>query len=130
MKEEKKYQNIKAYSRAHTVKKNNCFILYNFLLTRLFFLPPSETKLGPEAFRFDSGGEATATRLSDRYYILRPEVIESYMYMWRLTHDPKYREWGWEAVEVRHVCQQWDKNATRTQSVLLTHNQCRTSYRI
>uniref|UniRef100_A0A672ZXW5 alpha-1,2-Mannosidase n=1 Tax=Sphaeramia orbicularis TaxID=375764 RepID=A0A672ZXW5_9TELE len=57
------------------------------------------TKLGPEAFRFDSGAEATATRLSDRYYILRPEVIESYMYMWRLTHDPKYREWGWEAVE-------------------------------
>ncbi|XP_055358994.1 mannosyl-oligosaccharide 1,2-alpha-mannosidase IA isoform X1 [Betta splendens] len=57
------------------------------------------TKLGPEAFRFDGGAEATATRLSDRYYILRPEVIESYMYMWRLTHDPKYREWGWEAVE-------------------------------
>ncbi|XP_071782759.1 mannosyl-oligosaccharide 1,2-alpha-mannosidase IA isoform X2 [Centroberyx gerrardi] len=59
----------------------------------------SATKLGPEAFRFDGGAEATATRLSDRYYILRPEVIESYMYMWRLTHDPKYREWGWEAVE-------------------------------
>nr|XP_057908702.1 mannosyl-oligosaccharide 1,2-alpha-mannosidase IA isoform X1 [Doryrhamphus excisus] len=59
----------------------------------------SATKLGPEAFRFDSGAEATATRLSDRYYILRPEVIESYMYMWRLTHDPKYRDWGWEAVE-------------------------------
>ncbi|KAM3614500.1 uncharacterized protein V6R79_015478 [Siganus canaliculatus] len=59
----------------------------------------SATKLGPEAFRFDGGGEATATRLSDRYYILRPEVIESYMYMWRLTHDPKYRDWGWEAVE-------------------------------
>lgn len=63
----------------------------------------SATKLGPEAFRFDGGGEATATRLSDRYYILRPEVIESYMYMWRLTHDPKYREWGWEAVEVRYT---------------------------
>uniref|UniRef100_A0A8C2CV94 alpha-1,2-Mannosidase n=1 Tax=Cyprinus carpio TaxID=7962 RepID=A0A8C2CV94_CYPCA len=59
----------------------------------------SATKLGPEAFRFDAGAEATATRLSDRYYILRPEVIESYMYMWRLTHDPKYRQWGWEAVE-------------------------------
>lgn len=63
----------------------------------------SATKLGPEAFRFDGGGEATATRLSDRYYILRPEVIESYMYMWRQTHDPKYREWGWEAVEVRYA---------------------------
>lgn len=74
-----------------------------FIVLIFFFLfsSPSATKLGPEAFRFDGGGEATATRLSDRYYILRPEVIESYMYMWRLTHDPKYREWGWEAVEVR-----------------------------
>nr|XP_008118769.1 PREDICTED: mannosyl-oligosaccharide 1,2-alpha-mannosidase IC [Anolis carolinensis] len=59
----------------------------------------SETKLGPEAFRFDSGTEAMATRLSDRYYILRPEVVESYLYLWRLTHDPKYRQWGWEAVQ-------------------------------
>ncbi|XP_059585504.1 mannosyl-oligosaccharide 1,2-alpha-mannosidase IC isoform X1 [Alligator mississippiensis] len=59
----------------------------------------SDTKLGPEAFRFDSGTEATATRLSERYYILRPEVVESYLYMWRLTHDPKYRQWGWEVVQ-------------------------------
>ncbi|XP_060113533.1 mannosyl-oligosaccharide 1,2-alpha-mannosidase IC [Heteronotia binoei] len=59
----------------------------------------SDSKLGPEAFRFDSGTEAVATRLSDRYYILRPEVVESYLYMWRLTHDPKYRQWGWEVVE-------------------------------
>ncbi|XP_069731353.1 mannosyl-oligosaccharide 1,2-alpha-mannosidase IC [Phaenicophaeus curvirostris] len=59
----------------------------------------SDTKLGPEAFRFDAGTEAMATRLSERYYILRPEVVESYMYMWRLTHDPKYREWGWEVVK-------------------------------
>ncbi|XP_038613937.1 LOW QUALITY PROTEIN: mannosyl-oligosaccharide 1,2-alpha-mannosidase IC [Tachyglossus aculeatus] len=58
----------------------------------------SDTKLGPEAFRFDSGSEAMATRLSERYYILRPEVVESYMYMWRITHDPKYRQWGWEVV--------------------------------
>lgn len=57
-------------------------------------------KLGPEAFRFDGGVEAIATRQNEKYYILRPEVIETYMYMWRLTHDPKYREWGWEAVEV------------------------------
>ncbi|XP_026531803.1 mannosyl-oligosaccharide 1,2-alpha-mannosidase IC isoform X2 [Notechis scutatus] len=59
----------------------------------------SDTNLGPEAFRFDSGAEAMATRLSDRYYILRPEVVESYFYLWRSTHDPKYREWGWEAVQ-------------------------------
>ncbi|RMB91301.1 hypothetical protein DUI87_32440 [Hirundo rustica rustica] len=59
----------------------------------------SDTKLGPEAFRFDAGSEAMATRLSERYYILRPEVVESYMYLWRLTHDPKYRHWGWEVVQ-------------------------------
>ncbi|XP_010721716.2 mannosyl-oligosaccharide 1,2-alpha-mannosidase IC [Meleagris gallopavo] len=59
----------------------------------------SDTKLGPEAFRFDAGTEAMATRLSERYYILRPEVVESYVYMWRLTHDVKYRQWGWEVVK-------------------------------
>uniref|UniRef100_H3B7W3 alpha-1,2-Mannosidase n=1 Tax=Latimeria chalumnae TaxID=7897 RepID=H3B7W3_LATCH len=59
----------------------------------------SDTKLGPEAFRFDGGTEAVATRISERYYILRPEVVESYMYMWRLTHNPKYRQWAWEVVQ-------------------------------
>lgn len=47
--------------------------------------------------------EAKAIRTADKYYILRPEVIESYFYMWRITKDPKYREWGWEAVQVRNV---------------------------
>uniref|UniRef100_A0A8C5NX35 alpha-1,2-Mannosidase n=1 Tax=Jaculus jaculus TaxID=51337 RepID=A0A8C5NX35_JACJA len=58
----------------------------------------SDTKLGPEAFWFNSGREAMATQLSESYYILRPEVVESYMYLWRQTHDPIYREWGWEVV--------------------------------
>uniref|UniRef100_A0A2K6ELN2 alpha-1,2-Mannosidase n=2 Tax=Propithecus coquereli TaxID=379532 RepID=A0A2K6ELN2_PROCO len=58
----------------------------------------SDTKLGPEAFWFNSGREAVATHLSESYYILRPEVVESYMYLWRQTHDPIYREWGWEVV--------------------------------
>lgn len=61
---------------------------------------PLVVKLGPEAFRFDGGVEAIATRQNEKYYILRPEVVETYMYMWRLTHDPKYRKWAWEAVEV------------------------------
>lgn len=41
-----------------------------------------------------------AAQLSESYYILRPEVVESYMYLWRQTHDPIYREWGWEVVMV------------------------------
>nr|XP_003471367.1 LOW QUALITY PROTEIN: mannosyl-oligosaccharide 1,2-alpha-mannosidase IC [Cavia porcellus] len=58
----------------------------------------SDTKLGPEAFWFNNGREAEATQLSESYYILRPEVVESYMYLWRQTHDPIYRNWGWDVV--------------------------------
>lgn len=61
---------------------------------------PTDTKLGPEAFWFNAGREAVATQLSESYYILRPEVVESYMYLWRQTHNPIYREWGWEVVTV------------------------------
>ncbi|KAM5179549.1 mannosyl-oligosaccharide 1,2-alpha-mannosidase IC [Mantella aurantiaca] len=59
----------------------------------------TDTKLGPEVFRFDTEAEATSSRLSERYYLLRPEVVESYLYLWRLTHNPKYRDWGWEIVQ-------------------------------
>ncbi|EPZ35239.1 glycoside hydrolase [Rozella allomycis CSF55] len=30
------------------------------------------------------------------YFIQRPETVESIFYMWRFTHNPKYREWGLE----------------------------------
>lgn len=59
----------------------------------------SATKLGPEAFRFEGHGEAVAMRQNEKYYILRPETIESYFVMWRLTKDQKYRDWGWEAIQ-------------------------------
>lgn len=59
----------------------------------------SDTKLGPEAFRFSDAIEARALKQNERYYILRPETVESYFVMWRLTHDQKYRDWGWEAVQ-------------------------------
>ena len=68
-----------------------------------FFL--TDTKLGPEAFRFDGNTEAKAVRHQEKYYILRPEVIETYFYMWRFTKEQKYRDWAWEAVQVRaHNC--------------------------
>ncbi|XP_012276680.1 mannosyl-oligosaccharide 1,2-alpha-mannosidase IA isoform X1 [Orussus abietinus] len=59
----------------------------------------SATKLGPEAFHFIEGNEARSLKSGEKYYILRPETFESYFVMWRLTKDPKYREWGWEAVQ-------------------------------
>jgi len=33
------------------------------------------------------------------YYILRPETVESIFYMYRITRDEKYREWGWKIFE-------------------------------
>ncbi|CAH0387452.1 unnamed protein product [Bemisia tabaci] len=59
----------------------------------------SATKLGPESFKFLENVEAKAIRTADKYYILRPEVIESYFIMWRLTKKQKYRDWAWEAVQ-------------------------------
>ncbi|KAK7082327.1 hypothetical protein SK128_020820 [Halocaridina rubra] len=56
------------------------------------------TGLGPESFRFTEGIEARALKSSEKYYILRPEVIESWFYMWRYTKDQKYRDWAWAAV--------------------------------
>ena len=62
------------------------------------------TKIGPESFRFEGPHEAIALRMNEKYYILRPEVIESYFVLWRVTKDKKYRDWGWEAAQ---VCPYW-----------------------
>nr|GMD86600.1 mannosyl-oligosaccharide 1,2-alpha-mannosidase MNS3 [Ipomoea batatas] len=36
---------------------------------------------------------------ADRHNLLRPETVESLMILYRITEDPKYREWGWEIFE-------------------------------
>lgn len=35
----------------------------------------------------------------DVHNLQRPETVESLFYMWRITKDPKYRQWGWEMFE-------------------------------
>ena len=39
-------------------------------------------------------------KTSEKYYILRPEVLEGWFYMWKITHEQKYRDWAWEMVLV------------------------------
>merc|ERR1712000_305156 len=58
----------------------------------------SPTKIGPETFEFHGNNEFIIPSNS-AYYILRPEVVESYFVLWRTTHDPKYRDWAWEAFQ-------------------------------
>lgn len=74
------------------------------IITILCYFPIiTATGIGPEAFRFEGPHEAIGLRSNERYYILRPEVIEAYFYMWRYTHEPKYREWAWEAAQVSRM---------------------------
>ncbi|CAD6190939.1 unnamed protein product [Caenorhabditis auriculariae] len=57
------------------------------------------TGIGPEAFRFNSGSEAKTDAKPERYYILRPEVVETWFYLWRITKKEKYRDWAWDHVQ-------------------------------
>lgn len=59
----------------------------------------TKSHLGPETFVFSNRADAMAFGPSEKYYILRPEILETYFYMWRYTHDPKYRAWAWDFVE-------------------------------
>ena len=51
--------------------------------------------LAPEKIHFlDEGGFKVES--GDVSNVLRPETVESIYYMWRLTGEQRYREWGWE----------------------------------
>lgn len=49
--------------------------------------------LSPEVVAFPDGKDLAA---DVKRNLLRPETVESYFILWRLTHDKKYRDWGWE----------------------------------
>ncbi|KAJ3301995.1 hypothetical protein HDU76_005594 [Blyttiomyces sp. JEL0837] len=71
--------------------------------TCAFIYNSTATGLGPERMNM-------ITMTPDRdYYALRPEVIESIFYMWRLTHDPWYREQGWNIAQAleKHCKSDW-----------------------
>lgn len=51
----------------------------------------TKTRIGPETFVINDNNDKFTSASNERYYILRPETIESYFYLWRITKDPKYR---------------------------------------
>lgn len=64
----------------------------------------SPTKLAPEAVIFETNNAEMVFKA--KYDLIRPETVESYFYMWRKTHDIKYREWGWEMFQAfREHCE-------------------------
>ncbi|XP_017076180.2 LOW QUALITY PROTEIN: mannosyl-oligosaccharide alpha-1,2-mannosidase IA [Drosophila eugracilis] len=58
----------------------------------------SSTQLGPDSFAFTKESQEEISTLQRNFYMLRPEVVESYLVLWRLTHHPKYRKWGVEMI--------------------------------
>ncbi|CAN0518629.1 unnamed protein product [Rangifer tarandus platyrhynchus] len=59
-----------------------------------------ETGLSPEIAHFNlRRAEAVRdvqVKAADRHNLLRPEAVESLFYLYRLTGDRKYQDWGWE----------------------------------
>ncbi|ORY56687.1 family 47 glycosyl hydrolase [Pseudomassariella vexata] len=54
--------------------------------------PPDEFDPSPDArWRKDF-----SVKSNDVHNLQRPETVESLFYMWRITGDSKYRDWGWE----------------------------------
>jgi mannosyl-oligosaccharide alpha-1,2-mannosidase len=54
--------------------------------------PPAEFDPAPEAeWRKDF-----TVKPFDSHNLQRPETVESLFYMWRITGETKYRDWGWE----------------------------------
>ncbi|XP_020817553.1 mannosyl-oligosaccharide alpha-1,2-mannosidase IA [Drosophila serrata] len=58
----------------------------------------SPTGLGPEEMGFSEESREEIVSLQRTFYALRPEIVESYLKLWRLSRDKKYREWGRELV--------------------------------
>jgi len=52
--------------------------------------------IAPEYVKFDSEQSDFTSSVEAAYYYLRPEAVESFFILNKLTGDPVYREWGWE----------------------------------
>jgi len=60
------------------------------------FYQSTPTKLAGENYYFHGGQDMV---VGTSWNILRPETIESLMYVWRLTGNETYQDWGWDIFE-------------------------------
>lgn len=61
------------------------------------------TGLSPEIAHFNLHAQKdqkdVQVKPADRHNLLRPETVESLFYLYRLTGDRKYQDWGWEILQ-------------------------------
>lgn len=55
--------------------------------------------LAPEITKFDTEGQEVFIEQQDSHDLLRPETLESLFYLYRLTGDKTYQDWGWQMAE-------------------------------
>ncbi len=61
------------------------------------------TYLAPEITHFNSEPSSTTdfyTKAADSHYLLRPETIESLWYLYYVTGNKTYQDWGWNIFQV------------------------------
>ncbi|KAG0479435.1 hypothetical protein HPP92_010192 [Vanilla planifolia] len=66
------------------------------------FYEATSTKLAGENYLFVDGQDM---HVGTSWNILRPETVESLFYLWRLTGNKTYKEWGW------NIFQAFEKNS-------------------
>ena len=57
----------------------------------------SATGIGPEIVTFDNVVHDFS--IKSVIYLLRPELVESLVYLYRITGNTKYTDWGWKIFE-------------------------------
>lgn len=72
------------YMEAAEGLAKTCYLMYNC----------TATGLAGEIVHIAEDGQV-ATQVP--HNLLRPEAVESWMYLWRITGKPVYRTWSWEA---------------------------------
>ncbi|SPQ98628.1 unnamed protein product (mitochondrion) [Plasmodiophora brassicae] len=89
---------------------------------KAYFTTP--TGLSPEIFLFNENGKDMIVDPNSRHNLLRPETVESLFILWRLTHDQKYRDWGWKIFEsFRRHCRVPSGGYSSLRDVLVTDNE-------
>lgn len=91
------------------------------LLTCWELYASSESGLGA-----DSGTIDPATgklRVESSQYFQRPEVVESLFYMWRATHDPRWREMAWSIAQAIETYCRVDCGYTGVEDVMVSDSE-------
>ena len=86
-----------------------CWGMYKVTATGLApeitFFETGESPQTPQMSKFTSAEISSSSegwkkdfiiKPQDSHNLQRPETVETLFYMWRITGDDKYREWGWE----------------------------------